>query len=416
MQTAAPSTGRFDVAREASEKVMIFALIGALVYLRMPGRLMNGFLWAEDAPVFLFDANTIGIKSLWHPYAGYLHLLPRIIVYGFGFFIPMAHAPLAFAWTSALILCYCCTFIFGVIRRSSSFTMGAAFAMTPLLIPHSGEVWLTVTNLQWVIAPALLLLLWEEFCTDYCGGRARSLSIALLSLTGPFGMIFFPVICVGICLSKKAGQLRERLVSAMAYLFAIGVQAATLISSSGAATDPSHHHLIDYLHYHWVGRFLRHFIASYLFTDKEVAQFGMHWPHIAGTCLILSALCALMSGKNRVIAVMLLLLSAALWAMGIVRTNAWTFDIVWWGAGARYFYIPFVLTTWSLIIAAFESSFPLVRMVSIGLLCSAAFNASTRFDADILPAAIFHMNEATKSWHVEVPPNMSAEIPFSNLY
>ncbi|MGA2654651.1 MAG: hypothetical protein ABSF18_01560, partial [Gammaproteobacteria bacterium] len=39
---------------------------------------VSDYLWAEDGQVFLTQALQMGLNSLWEPYAGYLHLYPRL--------------------------------------------------------------------------------------------------------------------------------------------------------------------------------------------------------------------------------------------------------------------------------------------------------------------------------------------------
>jgi hypothetical protein len=50
--------------------VIVFLLSIVVLWYRAPDRFTHGFIWAEDAAVFMLDANSSGIHSLFHPYAG----------------------------------------------------------------------------------------------------------------------------------------------------------------------------------------------------------------------------------------------------------------------------------------------------------------------------------------------------------
>lgn len=57
------------------------SLLAALLLIRCTDRLWHAVIWAEDGNVFLYEAITFGIKSIFMPYAGYFHTMPRIIAY-----------------------------------------------------------------------------------------------------------------------------------------------------------------------------------------------------------------------------------------------------------------------------------------------------------------------------------------------
>lgn len=60
--------------------LLFLGLAAALLELRFaaPGPIAQ-YLWAEDGSIFINQAHTLGLAALWQPYAGYLHLYPRLV-------------------------------------------------------------------------------------------------------------------------------------------------------------------------------------------------------------------------------------------------------------------------------------------------------------------------------------------------
>ncbi|WP_120617533.1 hypothetical protein [Corallococcus sp. CA049B] len=54
----------------------------AVLALRSHARLVQAHLWAEDGAVFLTDALAHGLGATFIPYAGYLHIVPRLLALG----------------------------------------------------------------------------------------------------------------------------------------------------------------------------------------------------------------------------------------------------------------------------------------------------------------------------------------------
>jgi hypothetical protein len=63
--------------------VLLLCLI--ILFYREPDGFLNPQFWAEDGVIFFTQNLTFGLSAFWKPYAGYLHLTPRIIAYLCGF-------------------------------------------------------------------------------------------------------------------------------------------------------------------------------------------------------------------------------------------------------------------------------------------------------------------------------------------
>jgi hypothetical protein len=131
----------------------IFAITLGLTFARMPERLTQGFLWAEDVSIFLKGGYDQGLGSIFVPYAGYLHAVPRLIVAAYASVGSPAHAPLVLAWICAIVLAGAATLLFAAVHRHLGRVAAVCFALALTVVPQDGEIWLTVTNLQWILGP-----------------------------------------------------------------------------------------------------------------------------------------------------------------------------------------------------------------------------------------------------------------------
>jgi hypothetical protein len=353
------------------ENIMVFSMALAILFIRMPGRLIHGFLWAEDGNVFLTQAYSLGFRSIWQPYAGYLHLLPRLIALGISNIAPIGAAPRAFAWICAVITATSCGWLFAFFRRRFQAPIALAFALAPILVPQTGEVLLTITNLQWVLAPTLLTLLWDE-ALERSTPSYRVLPIVALTLTGPFGLLFLPIVVVEWLLSRSSKSWR----TLGAYVMAVLIQFAFMRQESAE----SHGSL---LHFPWRQEALHHLVFDFLIGSTLQTT---HWLRISVAGAALMVACVVLC--RRIVPAALMALALGLWALGVVRTNMLLPGIEWSGAGSRYFYLPFVFMVWALLITgALGNRF--VKLASIALLAMTAVVSLNRFKADSYPVPTF---------------------------
>jgi len=77
---ASPTHRRLDGLRVVAAAVLVGIATAALAWWRL-GPTARGTVWAEDGGLFLRERIALGpVDSLLHPYAGYLHLVPRLLV------------------------------------------------------------------------------------------------------------------------------------------------------------------------------------------------------------------------------------------------------------------------------------------------------------------------------------------------
>lgn len=144
-------------------------------------RLDHPQMWAEDGRNWYAEAHNEGFSTLFTPYAGYLHLLPRLLAW-----LAAAQRP-ASAAVAIYVLWVITQLWFAAIiwRRRASIGICPAVLLVGLagLAPYATEIHGNLTNLQWYGAPVLVVLAvaartsrlrWDEYATGL-----------LLGLSGP---------------------------------------------------------------------------------------------------------------------------------------------------------------------------------------------------------------------------------------
>lgn len=163
--------------------ITMFLVSAGVLALKAPDALTMPQFWAEDGVIFFLAQHGVALPKLFEPYAGYLHFLPRLVAWvasGFS----AAHAPLIYNLGALLLGAAALTSL----RRLDRLGVGFLLAIAPILLaPTNGEVWGTITNLQWLtqfyLVSALARLLQDE---DDSIPLLRVLLAVAVGLTGPF--------------------------------------------------------------------------------------------------------------------------------------------------------------------------------------------------------------------------------------
>ncbi|MBC8054882.1 MAG: hypothetical protein H7Y13_17625 [Sphingobacteriaceae bacterium] len=176
-----------------------------LLNFRRPDALVLPQLWAEDGTIFFQDVYNTGIKSFALPYAGYFHLIPRLVAYFTYLFVPYAYVPVAYVFSSLagfiLVLFY--------IWNRTGLDVHARFLMCLglTLVPISSEIVLNLTNVQWYTAILLIVI----FLSDQ--NRKKNLPDAIIvfltGLTGPFSLIFLPCVLLLVFSNSYRAKLQK---------------------------------------------------------------------------------------------------------------------------------------------------------------------------------------------------------------
>ena len=179
--------------------LLFFGVILALLRIPDLGYIQNS-LWAEDGSLFFREAVSNGFSSLFSPYAGYLHLYPRIVAL-ISSYISISLTPYLYfmAWVAS-----CMFAIYVILRQAKRFNRGLLSSMllisAVLLQPNSGDVFYTITNSQWLISAAMII--WAcSSCVErvtlieWCG-------LLICALTGPFVILLVPAMLLRVLVLK----------------------------------------------------------------------------------------------------------------------------------------------------------------------------------------------------------------------
>ncbi len=368
-----------------------FVLSVALLAARGWARLAGGYLWSEDITIFLKGAIEHGAPSIVEPFGGYVHVLPRVVAWLQSVTGPIEAAPFVYVWTALLLTGASCAICAAALRRTvcaDAPAVAVAMSVLPVLVPHNGEVYLTITNLQWVMAPAFLALVIEaSFWPE--PPRWSAPLILLLGLSGGMAPLLVPVVVAGIV-------VRRRLTWGGASVLASAAVAIVAFATSGLPS-PS----IDDVH--WRQAFFADLLMG-IFTPALAPHPLSPLARIVGRILPVALLAAALSSRRRGWALALLALAVITWVPGALRGAFFApgFCLKTDGHGARYLVVPAVLMGWAVLVGGWRGPrWSLVlRAGLVALLLASALRHPV---VDTYPPWQIQQT-APGTWHVRAAP------------
>jgi len=169
-----------------------------LLWMRRPDCLLNAQFWAEDGGLFFRDQMLYGFaKALVRPYAGYIHVIPRLIA-GVAAWLPVRWVPLAYNTCALLIDAISCGAFFWPcfrrIIRSDPLRAACCVAMTAAIMPGS-ELIATLANVQWYLSIlSLLLLVAGGSDSTKTTEAVRTIAQIFILFTAPATLLFLPIL------------------------------------------------------------------------------------------------------------------------------------------------------------------------------------------------------------------------------
>lgn len=314
---------------------LFFVLVGLVALLPRIDSLdffYGKYLWAEDGNVFLNQASDLGAAAILTPYAGYLHVYPRLIAAASQSF-DLIHQPTALlaGWFGAyFILLH--SLLRSVFFQKKHISYLALLPVFMALQPNYGEVFFNITNSQWLLGAALCLYAIAD-SEIYRSSSIRLALLFILSLTGPFSVVLIPILIVKLILRKD--WLECKPIYLTIFLGSI-IQLATLLSSdrvkSGAINSNS---------WEWVVSFLK----ILFFGANDTLTFLSAFSIWAILLYLISSNIYKERGVNThtQIALMLLITAFLLIVAGLFSHKANPSAIVALGGGNRYTWVPYVL-------------------------------------------------------------------------
>jgi len=208
------------------------ALASAAQLVRAPGLPPWRVLWAEDGTVFLEQAlDSPFLQTLGTTYAGYLHVVPRLLAEPASWFAPDAAAAIL-ATSAALTASLLAAFVW--VASRSVFTTRSVRALVVVLFlfgtPATFEFAGTVANLHWYGLCACFFALLHRPATQREAAAAAAV-VALTALSDPLLALLLPLL-----LFRPGGLLRAQLgarLIPLAALAGLSAQAAAILASAG---------------------------------------------------------------------------------------------------------------------------------------------------------------------------------------
>jgi len=186
--------------------VWILVALGGLVLLvaRRPTAITRPGLYAEDGDVFLLDSLLRGAGSIFHPYNGYIHLVPRVGALA-ATALPLDWTPLVYVLMSAVVAVAACSMV-TTDRLAYLIPSGGKrlwlFVML-LLIPRLTETHLALNSTLWYCGLALLIIALSDDPTGRVGRIAELIAVPILGLTGLAGLVLAPVVIVRVMRTRS---------------------------------------------------------------------------------------------------------------------------------------------------------------------------------------------------------------------
>ena len=199
-----------------------------LVY-RKPEALTKPQFWAEDGLIFFQQCFQVGARSIFIPYAGYLHLIPRIAALLTFHGLSYHYMPLGYNIANLILFLGLVCFIW----RRTAFDPYTKFFMTLALtlVPVGSEMVFCLTNVQWYTNLFIPLFFIAGYNRKYA--VFDGVILFLVGLSGPFSMVFLPAVGAIVWFrSRKFGQWKyERWFLFISVVTAL-IQLLVLTSSS----------------------------------------------------------------------------------------------------------------------------------------------------------------------------------------
>lgn len=222
-------SGRMTL-KQALSGAAVILVIFALLFFRNWRIFIGPEPWAEDMAVFLKDEYVTGFPyTAFALYAGYIHLLPRIIAW-LSLTSGIENAMFVMNWSVLLIKVMTCFLIYRSEAIRSRLLRTAVTAYL-ILIPFVNEIYNNVTNLQWWLIPLMALVILRR-SPSLPALLADSLILILAGLTG-VNSVIFAVPCAYLLLKDRT---RESIIKNSVVILCAAVQFFCLCSSGRSGT------------------------------------------------------------------------------------------------------------------------------------------------------------------------------------
>ena len=315
---------------------LVAALVCAALILAMrrPDQVANPQLWAEDGSVCLAQQRELGFRALFVPYAGYQILAQRLIALASAP-LPLEWAPAAYVLGSLAVTLGVCAFL-GLWASACSSRWWVLFLLAPVLVPHSGEVFLTAVNVHLVLCLLLPFLYARGPIENLRDAGVTLLFLGLIGLSGPFLLLTSPLLLLRWLLNRKFTRA-EALVLCWVCLL-VAVQGVLVIGRHGQRTSG----IAGITLYDWASLGLRRFAAYAFFGARLPDCFPVGTSLAAGAILLALPLGVwTLRGRERRLAVFLLAFGGMIFLSAVAKLSYNVYLLHPVLSCQRYYYVPY---------------------------------------------------------------------------
>jgi len=172
----------------------LLAVVAFVMAYKSNDALSNPQFWAEDGYIFFKQQFGYAIPQLFTTHFGYLHFVPRLVAW-VASWLPATKAPLFYNASAIFLSATAITLTSMRLRRYlSPWIVAVSF----LAVPASGEIFGTITNVQWFLQFALAaycLTPEKQGATFTPLSRGlRASAVFITALTGPFSIFVLAVV------------------------------------------------------------------------------------------------------------------------------------------------------------------------------------------------------------------------------
>ncbi|MGW8433485.1 hypothetical protein ACWGJ9_20565 [Curtobacterium citreum] len=233
-----PRARPLHALRSGVAAVLVGVVATAAAWYRL-GPLTRATVWAEDGGPFFRDRLAAGVDgSLLRPYAGYLHLLPRLVV-DLGFARPIEQYAVTIAGACCVVVGVVAGAVFVLARDLvPSWPLRLVLAAVPVTVPVVPyEISGNAANLHWFMLVLVPWLFAARVRTWWAAGSIAVLALVAV-LTEPQTLLFAPLLLVAWWGRARVAGLRALPVT-LAVIVAGAAQVVTALTTE-RASRPGH--------------------------------------------------------------------------------------------------------------------------------------------------------------------------------
>ncbi len=306
---------------------ILFLVFFILLFLRRGMQLVNPHIWNEDGPFNMASFILSGWHSLYEPTQGYLILIPKLITnisMSISFiYYPEVSTYLTWLFTIALAIL--------VVYAPTMLKYPLLAALSIFLIPTNAEAFGLPLFTLWFSALLLFLVaLWRH-------GEKQIFKNTLLLFGGLSSPTIVIIIPIQIYRMIMMPNKREELLTLLLSIVITTIQLSFIFSQGERAPIQLDFGLIQSV--------VHKFFALYYLGVFNVSETAL-W--IGGFYVMLIIATYMIQNRKDVYFLILVYLLFATIALSITRMPPIHLNPIF-GGGARYFFLPYILLSWTLI-------------------------------------------------------------------